>query len=142
MLLVVCSLPSMAKTTSARALPNPFADLPAYLSAVKLSADAVWVGVSNNAAGSSYAIEAVEGLTGFDITSPVRLGDYYSGFFTSRSNFLTIHLSGSGFAEAIIWINGQIAVREQLYHSSTCYLDISGYPSDAWIQIELADTYY
>lgn len=142
LLLLAGSLISSARSAIYQQLPIPFLHLDACIGPVQLSADPVWVSVRNDCSSPGTLIESIDGLHGFQLQEPLRSPDMTSGMFTSRSNIITMHLYNAGFMEARIWVNGILAARETAYYPSSVSFDISAYPPDAWISLEISDAWY
>lgn len=128
-------------STPARQLPNPFNDLRSYIEAVKMpAASGIWIAVGSFQTASYYQIDAVGGFSDFQIPYPIGSGQYV-GEFTSRSDTLSMDISGSGVADAVIYMHGGEVTRQTITSPGTYYFDVSIYPyPDAWIRMDLEPT--
>lgn len=137
-LMLTMSLGASADAASPRQLPNPFTHLAAYMEAVKMpEATGIFVRVTNMQYDSNYTITSVGGFADFQIPSPL-YGGWYEGEFTSRSDTLSMTLTGDGTADIIIYMHSGEVIRQPITSAGTYYFDVSIYPyPDAWIDMAL-----
>jgi hypothetical protein len=140
LLLMTIGFNTAAKQTPAAPLPNPFTDLPGYIEAVRipLATDPVSVTVRHYGPNTLF-ITSVGGFADYQIPYMLGLSESHAGSFTSRSDTLSMTITGEGVADAVIYMHSGEVLRQEV-SAGTYYFDVSIYPfPDAWISMDLEE---